>query len=98
MEANNSLCDQVSLIPKIATEDTTLTVGNVEGGMTTFPVPSGTQIDIHVAGLHYNRMLSGFGSRRQVLKNLCSAVLGATSQIHPGAIPRRLAKGCVSSI
>ncbi|KAI0279042.1 cytochrome P450 [Russula aff. rugulosa BPL654] len=44
----------VSLIPKIATEDTTLTVGNVDGGMTTFPVPSGTQIDIHVPGLHFN--------------------------------------------
>jgi cytochrome P450 len=44
----------VPLIPKIAEEDTTLTVGNVDGGMTTFPVPSGTQIDIHVAGLHYN--------------------------------------------
>ncbi|KAN0103584.1 cytochrome P450 monooxygenase [Russula decolorans] len=34
--------------------DTTFTVGNVDGGMTTFPVPSGTQIDIHVPGLHYN--------------------------------------------
>jgi len=44
----------VSLIPKIATEDTTLTVRNVDGGMTTFPVPSGTQIEIHVPGLHYN--------------------------------------------
>jgi len=41
-------------IPKIAAQDTTLTVSNVDGGRTTFPVPSGTEIDIHVAGLHYN--------------------------------------------
>jgi hypothetical protein len=58
----HSLCDQVSLIPKIAAEDTTLTVGNVDGGMTAFPVPSGTQIDIHVPGLHFNRTLSSFVS------------------------------------
>ncbi|KAI0279041.1 cytochrome P450 [Russula aff. rugulosa BPL654] len=44
----------VRLIPKIAAEDTTLTVGNVDGGMMTFPVPSGTPIDIHVPGLHFN--------------------------------------------
>jgi hypothetical protein len=97
-EANDTLCDQVPLIPKIAAEDTTLTVGNVDGGMTTFPVPSGVQIDIHVAGLHYNRTLSGFVSWGQVLRKPCSAVLGATSQIHARAIPWRLAEGCVSSI
>jgi hypothetical protein len=97
-EANNTLCDQVSLIPKIAAEDTTLTVGNVDGGMTTFPVPSGMQIDIHVAGLHYNRMLGVFVSWGQALRKRCSAVLGATSQIHARTIPWRLAKGCVSSI
>ncbi|KAN0113945.1 cytochrome P450, partial [Russula decolorans] len=44
----------VMTIPKIATKDTTLTVNNVDGGKTTFPVPSGTGIDLHVAGLHYN--------------------------------------------
>ncbi|KAI9509274.1 614/534 cytochrome P450 [Russula earlei] len=38
--------EAVPTIPKRAAEDTTLT--------TTFPVPSGTQINIHVAGLHYN--------------------------------------------
>jgi hypothetical protein len=92
------LCDQVALIPKIAAEDTTLTVGNVGGGMTTFPVPSGMQIDIHVPGLHYNRTLSGFVSWGQVLKKPLSAVLGAASQIHARAIPRRLAEGCVSSV
>jgi len=48
------LFPSVPLIPKIAAEDTTLIVGNVDGGVTTFPVPSGTQIDIHVTGLHYN--------------------------------------------
>jgi len=41
-------------IPKVATQDTTLTVSNGDGGRTTFPVPSGTHIDIHVPGLHHN--------------------------------------------
>ena len=48
--------DQGTNIPKIATQDTTLTVNNVDGGKTTFPVPSGTEIGLHVAGLHYNRI------------------------------------------
>jgi hypothetical protein len=52
--------DQVMNIPKITAQDTTLTVTNVDGGKTTFPVPSGTAVNIHVPGLHYNRTLSGF--------------------------------------
>ncbi|KAH9057200.1 cytochrome P450 [Lactarius vividus] len=44
----------VSSIPKYATEDTSLTVANANGGETTFPVPSGTRVDFHVPGLHYN--------------------------------------------
>ena len=52
--------DQVPDIPKTVAQDTTLTVNNADGGKTTFPVPSGTDIDIHVAGLHYNRTLSDF--------------------------------------
>ncbi|KAH9041172.1 cytochrome P450 [Lactarius hengduanensis] len=43
-----------STIYKKATEDTNLTVGNADGGKTTFPVPSGTEIEFHVPGLHYN--------------------------------------------
>jgi hypothetical protein len=54
--------DQVTIIPKIAAQDITLTVGNVNGGTTTFPVPSGTEVNLHVPGLHHNRMLSGFVS------------------------------------
>jgi cytochrome P450 len=46
--------DQVANIPKVATEDTTLTVNNVDGGKTTFPVPSGTEIYLQVPGVHYN--------------------------------------------
>jgi len=42
------------LIPKIAAEDMTLTVRNAKGRKTTFPVLSGTQVDLHVAGLHHN--------------------------------------------
>ncbi|KAH9074315.1 cytochrome P450 [Lactarius deliciosus] len=31
-----------------------LTVGTADGGETTFPVPSGTRVRLHVPGLHYN--------------------------------------------
>ena len=47
--------DQVAGIPKVAAQDTTLTVNNANGGKTTFPVPSGTQVELHIPGLHYNR-------------------------------------------
>lgn len=46
------------VIPKVAAEDTTLTVSNAVGGRTTFPVVSGTEIELNIAGLHYNRTLS----------------------------------------
>jgi hypothetical protein len=59
--------DQVVNIPKVAAKDTTLTVSNVNGGKTTFPIPAGTEIDIHVPGLHYNRTLSGIVLWGQVL-------------------------------
>jgi len=41
-------------IPKMAAEDTALTVNNAHGGKTTFPVSSGTEIYVHVPGLHHN--------------------------------------------
>jgi len=44
----------VTNIPKIVAEDTTLTVGNAGGGKTTFPVAAGTEISLHVPGLHNN--------------------------------------------
>ncbi|KAH9054823.1 cytochrome P450 [Lactarius vividus] len=44
----------VTAIPKCAAEDTSLTVGNADGGKTTFPVPSGTDLEFHVPALHYN--------------------------------------------
>lgn len=50
-------------VPKVAVEDATLTVSNADGGKTTFPVLAGTEIRLHVPGLHYNRMLSDFISR-----------------------------------
>jgi hypothetical protein len=58
---------QVANIPKVATQDITLTVNNVDGGKTTFSVPSGTEINLHVPGLHYNRTMNNFVSWGQVL-------------------------------
>ena len=56
MRANDTLYgDQVVSIPKIAAHDTTLTVSTVDGGKTTFPVPSGTEVVVDISGLHYNR-------------------------------------------
>jgi hypothetical protein len=85
--------DQVTNIPKVSAQDTTLTVSNANGGKTTFPVPSGTEIDLHVAGLHNNRTLSGIASWVQVLMMSCSAVLEGPSQVHARTVPWRLAKG-----
>jgi len=72
--------DQITLTPKIAAEDTTLTVSNADGGRTTFSVPSGTEIELHVTGLHYNctlsvRCIHGV----QLLIMSCSAVLEGSS-------------------
>ncbi|KAJ7595400.1 cytochrome P450 [Mycena floridula] len=44
----------VVIIPKEAAEDTTLSTTNDDGQTMTFPVPRGTQLDIHTVGLHYN--------------------------------------------
>jgi hypothetical protein len=80
--------DQVTLIPKVAAEDTTLTVCNAVGGKTTFPIVSGTEIELDVVGLHYNRMLSMrclLGG--QFLIGYHSAVLEGSSQIYARAVP-----------
>ena len=81
--------DQVPSIPKIAAQDTTLTVSNADGGKTTVPVPSGTKIDIHVPGLHCNRTFEwlyivGWG---QILMKSRSAILEGASQVHARTVP-----------
>jgi len=45
---------QGASIPKGAAEDTSLTVNNTDGGKTTFPVPAGANVHLHMSGLHYN--------------------------------------------
>ncbi|KAI9438704.1 cytochrome P450 [Lactarius indigo] len=39
-------------VPKYAAEDTSLTVDNADGGKTTFPIPSGTEVQLHLPALH----------------------------------------------
>jgi len=46
---------QVAAIPKMAAEDTSILVGNINGEKTAVPVPKGSLIQLNVAGLHYNR-------------------------------------------
>src|SRR6266566_271457 len=90
--------DQVTGIPKIAAQDTTLTVSNVNGEKTTFPVPSGTQVDLHAPGLHYNRTLVALCHEGQVLMMFDSTILERATQVHARALPWGLAQGCVHSI
>jgi hypothetical protein len=46
----------VHTIPKMSAEDTSIVVGNSDGATTSIPCPTGTYINIHTPGLHYNRM------------------------------------------
>jgi hypothetical protein len=78
--------DQVANTPKIAAQDATLTVCKVDGGKTTFPVPSGTEVELHVPGLHHNRTLSSFVSWGKVLMMSCSTILEGAPQVHARAI------------
>jgi hypothetical protein len=82
----------------MAEQDTTFTVNNVNGGKTTFPVPSGMGIDIHVPGLHYNRKRRGFVSWGQAFMKSRSTVLEGASQVHTRTVPRGLAEGRVYPI
>ena|SRR6266702_2175881 len=59
-------------------EDTSLTVSNADGGKTTFPVPSGTEIDFHVPALHYNRMSSLLPFQGLVLTVVLQRGIGRT--------------------
>jgi hypothetical protein len=90
--------DQVTGIPKVAAQDTTLTVSNVNGGKTTFPVPSGTQVELHVPGLHYNRTLVALCHGGQALMKFHSTILERATQVHARAVPWRLAEGRIHSI
>ncbi|KAJ7917508.1 cytochrome P450 [Mycena leptocephala] len=44
----------VNNIPKMSAEDTSIVVGNSDGATTAIPCPTGTYINIHTPGLHYN--------------------------------------------
>ena len=90
--------DQVTGTPKVAAQDTTLTVSNINGGKTTFPVPSGTQIELHAPGLHYNRTLVTLCYGGQILMKFYSTILERTAQVHARTVPWRLAEGCIHSI
>ena len=48
---------QVTSFPKYAAHDMVLTTSSADGKNTpiSVPIPKGTDILIHVAGLHYNR-------------------------------------------
>jgi hypothetical protein len=58
---------QAPSVPKIAAEDTSLTVNNADGGKTTFPVPAGTHVHFHFPAVHYNCTLNLFLSQGLVL-------------------------------
>ena len=49
---------QVTTIPKVSAEDTTLVTTNTSGDKITVPIPKGSDVIIYTAGLHYNRKYS----------------------------------------
>jgi hypothetical protein len=67
---------QAPSVPKRAAEDTMLTVNNADGGKTTFPVPTGTELQLHVPALHYNRMSDLFPSQGLVLTEVSQRRIG----------------------
>jgi len=90
--------DQVTSIPKVTAQDTTLTVSNANGEKTTFPVPSRTQVDLHAPGLHYNRTPVVLCQGGQVLIQFHSTILERATQVHARTLPWRLAEGCIHPI
>ena len=68
---------QVMGVPKDSAEDTTFTTYNAAGEKVIVPVPEGTIISLHIAGLHYNRTIL-FRDTEVVLNrdDLSSALLG----------------------
>jgi len=46
---------QVTGVPKIAAEDTSLVAGNIHGEKKSVPILKGTNIVINSVGTHYNR-------------------------------------------
>ena len=89
---------QAPSVPKIATEDTSLTVNNADGGKTTFPVPAGTHVHFHFPALHYNSTSGVFLSQEWSLLKSHSEVLEGPLHISAREVPRGLAKGCVLSV
>ena len=65
-------------VPKHAAEDTSLTVDNADGGKTTFPVPSGTEVQLHVPALHFSRMSNLLPSQGLVLTEISQQSIGKT--------------------
>jgi hypothetical protein len=89
---------QTQSIPKIAAEDTSLTVNNADGGKTTFPVPAGTHVHFHLPALHYNCTSGVFPSQDWPLINSHSKVLEGPVHISAGEVSRGLAKGRVLAV
>src|ERR1700761_207727 len=89
---------QAPSIPKIAAEDTSLTVNNADGGKTTFPVPAGTHVHFHFPALHYNCTSGIFPSQDWSSLKSHSEVLEGPLHISSGKVPRGLAKGRVFAV
>ncbi len=78
--------DRVANIPKIAALDTALKMSKADVEKTASPVLSGTEVELHVSGLHHNRTLSGFVSWGQVVMTSGSAILEEATLVRARAI------------
>jgi hypothetical protein len=97
-EPTMAMQSQLPSVPKMAAEDTSLTVNNADGGKTAFPVPAGTHVHFHLLALHYNCTSGVFPFQGWSLLKSRSEVLEGPPQISAGEVPRGLAKGRVFSV
>jgi hypothetical protein len=54
-DSRSRLTPQVTGIPKVAAEDTSIVASNIHGEKKTIPILKGTKIVIDTCGIHYNR-------------------------------------------
>jgi len=57
---------QVTAIPKMAAENTSLVATNSSGDQVVVPVPQGSEVFVVVTGVHYNRASLPIASARKV--------------------------------
>ena len=85
---------QVTGIPKMSAEDTSLVTSNIHGEKCTIPIPKDVDVTICVPGLHYNRQAAYLPYHVIISSYLISnfsSLLGGSPCLQTFPLPRRLA-------